>query len=142
MTGAKRSRLKQIARRLVGIALAYAVALQSLAAITTGAMAAAGDGMFDPRAGLCANLANPSASRRIDVRLVPDYERREIPGAACHFMAGCVSPACSMDGAAAHAAAPISFRIAPVRADYPRRIAADGAASNYQSANARAPPFS
>jgi hypothetical protein len=142
MTGTGRNRLKQIARRLLGVALVYAVALQSFAAITTAAMAAAGDGAFDPRAWLCANLADPSANRMIDVRLVPDQERREIPGAACHFMAGCVSPVCSMDGTAANATAPISCQTVPVRADHPRRIAADEAANSYRPANARAPPLS
>lgn len=142
MSGPRRSRLKQIARRVLGIALAYALALQSLAAFASGAMAMRADGAFDPRAWLCANLANPAADRQVDQRPGQDQDRHDPAGLACHFMAGCVSSACSMVGTVATSA---EAGLHPAAIAHALFIAHDidpTDGNRYRPANARAPPLS
>ena len=138
-----RSRLKQIARRALGVALAYALALQSLAAIASGVMAMDAGGGFDPRAWLCANLANPAADRQIDQRPGQDQDRRDPAGLACHFMAGCVSSACSIDGGmAATSAEAIPYPAAITSALFSVHGVGPTDSNRYRPANARAPPLS
>lgn len=123
-------------RQGVGLAVAYALAIQLLAAATL-PMAAGGLPTADVVGmGLCVGDAAGGAGDD------GSHKHRHPSGLPCHFMSGCVSAACGSDGAAAPFVGALDVPLQLADLDLQPWSGTGASDATYQPGNARAPPLS